>query len=368
MRKALDGSTAYSGVNYKPAPKQWRRRRDSNPRYGLPYDALAKRWFQPLTHVSGCGRAAAIARGGVAGNNLFAGNFGSGHRTRLDGEIDSLRRAFIAGQSSDGDSPDRVGWGMSGMRIIKAVAGIATAIVIAATPAVAQVRTVDPNSAIDADLAPRPQETPTVREPGLSRPSVDRAPVEAGVVDPGVAIRSEAPLAEDAAARATAAEAAPGYERDDVLAAAENTFGKGAEGLAGLVEKLLREQGKPNAYIAGREVGGAFVVGLRYGSGVMTHKVEGERKVYWTGPSLGFDVGGDANKVFVLVYNLYDTQDLFKRFPAAEGRVYFVGGFAATYLRRGNIVMIPIRLGVGWRLGANVGYMRFSETSKWLPF
>ena len=156
--------------------------------------------------------------------------------------------------------------------------------------------------------------------------------------------------------------------RDDVLAAAENTFGKGAEGLAGLVEKLLGEQGEPNAYIAGREAGGAFVLGVRYGSGVMNHRVEGERKVYWTGPSIGFDVGGDANKVFVLVYNLYDSQDLFRRFPAIEGRVFVVGGFAATYLRRGNTVLIPIRLGVGWRLGANLGYMRFSETSKWLPF
>ena len=250
------------------------------------------------------------------------------------------------------------------MKFIKAWAGIAAALMLATGPASAQVRTVDPNSAIDADLAPRPQATPTPRVPSLPPPDV--APV-----DPGADVAPQggyAPLPDDAAARATAAEAAPAYERDDVLAAAENTFGKGAEGLAGLVEKLLREQGRPNAYIAGREVGGAFVVGLRYGSGVMTHKVEGERKVYWTGPSLGFDVGGDANKVFVLVYNLYDSQDLFKRFPAVEGRVYFVGGFAATYLRRGNTVLIPIRLGVGWRLGANVGYMRFSENSRWLPF
>ena len=257
---------------------------------------------------------------------------------------------------------------MGGMRIFKAMAGLVAALMLAAGPAGAQVRTVDPNSAIDADLAPRMQTAPAQRTPSLPPPQVDSAPPGSGAVDPGVAPGTEAPLPEDAAARATAAEAAPGYERDDVLAAAENTFGKGAEGLAGLVEKLLREQGNPNAYIAGREVGGAFVVGLRYGSGVMTHKVEGARKVYWTGPSLGFDVGGDANKVFVLVYNLYDTQELFKRFPAVEGRVYFVGGFAATYLRRGNTVLIPIRLGVGWRLGANVGYMRFSETSKWLPF
>jgi hypothetical protein len=79
-------------------------------------------------------------------------------------------------------------------------------------------------------------------------------------------------------------------------------------------------------------------------------------------------VGGDANKVFVLVYNLYDTEELYRRFPAAEGRLYLVGGFAATYLRRGNVVLIPVRLGVGWRAGVNVGYMNFTHQSRWLPF
>jgi hypothetical protein len=100
----------------------------------------------------------------------------------------------------------------------------------------------------------------------------------------------------------------------------------------------------------------------------MSHKVEGQQPVYWTGPSVGFDVGGDANKVFVLVYNLYDTEELFHRFPAAEGRLYLVGGFAATYLRRGNVVLIPIRLGVGYRAGVNVGYMKITHKAKWMPF
>ena len=109
-------------------------------------------------------------------------------------------------------------------------------------------------------------------------------------------------------------------------------------------------------------------MGLRYGSGTLVHKVEGERPVYWTGPSVGFDVGGDATRTFILVYNLYDTQDLYRRFGQVEGRAYFVGGLSATYLRRGNVVVIPIRLGVGMRLGANVGYMNFTEKSRWLPF
>jgi hypothetical protein len=96
--------------------------------------------------------------------------------------------------------------------------------------------------------------------------------------------------------------------------------------------------------------------------------VEGERPVYWTGPSLGFDVGANGAKTFVLVYNLYDSEELFRRFPAAEGNVYVIGGFTASYLRRGDVVLIPIRLGVGWRLGANIGYMKFSKKSKILPF
>jgi hypothetical protein len=153
-----------------------------------------------------------------------------------------------------------------------------------------------------------------------------------------------------------------------VFAAAEDVFGKGAEGLAKLLEKVLKDQGRPTAYIAGREGGGAFAVGVRYGSGTMHHKVEGEMPVYWTGPSVGLDVGANGSKTFVLVYNLYDTAELFHRFPAGEAGVYVVGGFTASYMRRGDTVLIPIRLGVGWRLGANVGYMRFSRESKWLPF
>ena len=145
-------------------------------------------------------------------------------------------------------------------------------------------------------------------------------------------------------------------------------FGKGAAGFAGIIEKILRSQGRPNAYIAGHEAAGAFIVGLRYGSGIMTHKVEGQMPVFWTGPSIGFDAGGDANKVFVLVYNLYDTADLYHRFPQVEGRLYFVGGFAATYLRRGHVVLIPIRLGVGYRAGVNIGYMKITHKTRWMPF
>jgi hypothetical protein len=156
--------------------------------------------------------------------------------------------------------------------------------------------------------------------------------------------------------------------REDVFAAAEGVFGRGAEGLAGILEDILRDQGEPIAYIAGQEASGAFILGARWGSGVMRHQIEGDRVVYWTGPSIGFDAGADASKVFILVYNLYDGQQLFRRYPGGEGRAYLVGGFSANYLRRGDVVLIPVRLGVGARLGVNVGYMRFSERNRWLPF
>ncbi|WP_299196617.1 DUF1134 domain-containing protein [uncultured Erythrobacter sp.] len=167
---------------------------------------------------------------------------------------------------------------------------------------------------------------------------------------------------------ASAGDAPTTYQQDDLIGAAEGVFGKGAEGLAGMIENLLREQGEPNGYIVGREGGGAFIFGVRYGSGTLHHKVEGARQVYWTGPSLGLDAGANAGNTFVLVYNLYDSEDIFRRYPAGEGQAYFVGGLHASYMRRGDVVLIPIRVGAGLRLGVNAGYMRFSKKQRWLPF
>lgn len=243
-------------------------------------------------------------------------------------------------------------------------AAIVALLSASATAPAQQMRTVDPNSAIDRDLAPvqsqAPADAPRYGDPVPAEP-VAQSPAPATPTTPG----TPAPTGV-VADRATAA--GDTYKRKDLIAAGEGVFGKGAQGLAGLIEKILKEQGEPNAYIAGREASGAFVVGLRYGSGVMSHRIEGDRPVYWTGPSVGFDAGGNASKVFVLVYNLYDSQEIYRRYPEGEGHLYFVGGFSATYLRRGNIVLIPIRLGVGARAGVNIGYMKFSEKAKWLPF
>ncbi|HEX7877120.1 MAG TPA: EipA family protein [Sphingobium sp.] len=247
-----------------------------------------------------------------------------------------------------------------------ALAAAVAGLVLTPVVAQAQVRTVDPNTAIDADLAPVPQQGSAPTDPGVDSNvpagaaggSSEPAPLSSGSTATGAPVTASSPPASPAES----------YQEDDLIGAAEGVFGKGAEGLAGMIEKILKDQGRPNAYIAGREASGAFVVGLRYGSGTLNHKVEGKRQVYWTGPSIGFDVGGNASNTFVLVYNLYDTQDLYHRFPAAEGTAYLVGGFTASYLRWGSVVLIPIRLGVGYRLGVNAGYMKFTEKRNWLPF
>lgn len=158
------------------------------------------------------------------------------------------------------------------------------------------------------------------------------------------------------------------FAEEDVLGAAEDVFGKGAEGLAEIVRKSMKDYGQPNGYIVGREAGGAIIFGLRYGSGRLYHKVEGEMPVHWTGPSVGFDIGGDGSKTFALVYNLNNTEDLFRRYPAAEGKAYLIGGFTANYLQRDDIIIVPIKLGVGWRLGLNAGYLKFSKKGKVVPF
>ncbi|MGD9663943.1 MAG: DUF1134 domain-containing protein [Novosphingobium sp.] len=237
------------------------------------------------------------------------------------------------------------------------------------------VETIDPNAGIDSDLAaPVSSPTPTSTPSPTPSPLPQSAPAEQaspGFEQPvGTAPSADA---SDAASEAasdpqTAAESDATYKKDDLIGAAEGVFGKGAEGLARMIESLLDEQGEPNGYIVGREGGGAIIFGLRYGSGTLYHKIEGQKPVYWTGPSVGFDVGANAGNTFVLVYNLYDTEDLYTRFPAAEGQAYVVGGFTASYLRVKDIVLIPIRMGVGLRLGVNAGYMKFRKTQKWIPF
>ncbi len=227
---------------------------------------------------------------------------------------------------------------------------------LVASPALAQINTVDPNDVIDSDLGTPPPAATAAPAQEVAPTVQDGVPTEAPAALPETSSASPAIPTEDT------------YQEDDLIGAAEGVFGKSAQGLGKLIEDILKKQGRPNGYIVGREGGGAFIVGLRYGSGTLNHKVEGQRPVYWTGPSIGPDAGANAGSTFVLVYNLYDTEDIYKRYPAGEGVAYLGGGFNASYLRRGDVVLIPIRVGAGIRLGANVGYMRFSKKQRWLPF
>ena len=264
---------------------------------------------------------------------------------------------------------------------LAALAGVA----VFSTPLAAQgIETIDPDTAIDGDLVEQPGDQPVYADPTYDTPSYDDMQTTADPADAGVSDWTFEP-ADDAAVApswsdpsesatvaaenpATGAATGTTYKKDDLIGAAEGVFGKGAEGLGRMIETWLEKQGEPNGYIVGREGGGAFIVGARYGSGTLFHKVEGEMPVYWTGPSVGFDVGANAGNTFILVYNLYDTEQLYERYPSGEGQAYVVGGLTASYLRKGDTVLIPIRVGAGLRLGVNAGYLKFSKKQRWLPF
>ena len=158
------------------------------------------------------------------------------------------------------------------------------------------------------------------------------------------------------------------YDQDSVLKEAEAFFGRSTEGLAKVIEKAFKDHGRPNAYVKGEEASGAVTVGLRYGNGTLVMKDGGTRRVWWQGPSIGFDFGGNVSKVFVLVYHLPRTSAIFQRFPGVDGSLYWVAGAGINYQQRNNIVLAPIRLGVGLRAGASVGYIKYTPAKTYNPF
>jgi hypothetical protein len=184
------------------------------------------------------------------------------------------------------------------------------------------------------------------------------------------ALRSLAAIALPLALPAWAADAdarQDTFDQDSVLHDVTEFFGTTTEGLAKVVEKAFREQGRPNGYIKGEEISAALTVGLRYGEGQLTMKRGGSAQVYWSGPSIGIDAGANASKVFVLVYRLPEPSAIYKRFPGVDGSLYFIGGAGMNYQQRGNVVLAPIRLGVGVRSGASVGYMHYRSKKTWNP-
>lgn len=158
------------------------------------------------------------------------------------------------------------------------------------------------------------------------------------------------------------------YSKNEIMQKVEAFFGEGAEGLADIVNKAFDEHGEPNAYIAGDEAAVALGVGVRYGKGQLETKDGVKRAVYWQGPSVGFDAGANAAKVFVMVYHLPNADALFQRYPGVEGSLYFVGGVGMNYLQSGDTVIAPIRFGAGWRQGVSAGYIDFTREKHINPF
>lgn len=158
------------------------------------------------------------------------------------------------------------------------------------------------------------------------------------------------------------------YTEDEIIRAGNRFFGKVSGGLASAVEWAFQKAGRPNGYILGQDAGGAFVAGLAYGEGTLYTKDAGNYKVYWQGPSVGYDFGADGSKVMTLVYNLRDPSDIYQRFGGVEGTAYLVGGISVQLQKAGHVTLAPIRAGVGLRLGANVGYLKYTRNPTWNPF
>ena len=158
------------------------------------------------------------------------------------------------------------------------------------------------------------------------------------------------------------------YRADELAGAGHRFFGNVSRGLASVIERAVSQWGLPNGYILGEEGSGAIVAGLRYGEGTLYTKNAGDLKVYWQGPSVGFDWGGDGARTMTLVYNLPSTNAIYQRFGGIDGSAYIIGGFGMTALTANGIVLVPIRSGLGLRLGANIGYLKFTPRATWNPF
>jgi hypothetical protein len=157
------------------------------------------------------------------------------------------------------------------------------------------------------------------------------------------------------------------FSSNELVSSGHRFFGTVSRGLAQIIEKAVSQWGLPNGYILGEEGGGALIAGLRYGEGTLYTKNAGDLKVFWQGPSIGFDAGGEGSRTMILVYNLPSTQAIYERFGGIDGSAYLIGGFGMTALTANNIVLVPIRSGVGLRLGANIGYLKFTPQATWNP-
>lgn len=158
------------------------------------------------------------------------------------------------------------------------------------------------------------------------------------------------------------------FSMGEIRDAGHSFFGSLSQGLASVIEYAFKSKGRPNGYILGEDLGGAFVAGLRYGEGTLYTRDAGNHKVYWQGPSVGFDAGAEGSKVMVLVYNLRDPSEIYERFGGVAGSAYVVGGAGLTFQSNNHVILAPIRTGIGLRLGANIGYLKYTRRPTWNPF
>lgn len=205
-------------------------------------------------------------------------------------------------------------------------------------------------------------------QPNPNGPYTAPPPSGQGAYDPGGPGRPYEPAPSQGAYVPPEAQSDGTFSADEIKEAGHRFFGNVSMGLARVIEYAFQRAGRPNGYILGEEAGGAFVAGLRYGEGTLYTKDAGEHRVFWQGPSLGYDFGAEGSKTMVLVYDLRSPGEIFTTYAGVDGSAYLIGGVGVTFLNRGHVSLAPIRSGVGLRLGANIGYLKYTREPTWNPF
>ena len=242
--------------------------------------------------------------------------------------------------------------------------GLATAPPPPATPPKAKApapKASPPVAALAPPSPPPPAAPPATRPPqssGWSTTTTGDPPRDVAVLAPSPTPHAVPPLTSEE----------EGYSIQEVMAASDGFFGKVSANLAAVIEHLFKNSGRPSGYVLGTEGGGAFLAGVRYGSGVLYMRGGGTQKIFWHGPSVGTDVGAEGSKTLFLIYHLHGPDELYAAFTGVDGSAYLVGGVGATLVTNGKVILAPIRSGIGLRLGANIGYIRFTPRASWNPF
>ena len=238
------------------------------------------------------------------------------------------------------------------MHLRVSVAAAIAAILLVFTPAVCFAQA-------DGPMVITPQPDPN--RPYAAPPSQDQ-------YDPGPPGQPYEPAPSSGASMPSDGGSQSGFSVDEIKDAGHRFFGGVSMDLARVIEYAFQRAGRPNGYILGEEAGGAFIAGLRYGEGTLYTKDAGNQRVFWQGPSVGYDFGAEGSKTMVLVYDLYSPGEIFNTYPGVDGSAYFIGGVGITFLARDQVRLAPIRSGIGLRLGANVGYLKYTRQPTWNPF